>query len=61
MFNTSSGCTRRRHLDCQSEEGFVKVTGVKLPDLIDSHVINSVSLRECEVLCLSDCSCTTYA
>ena len=61
MFNTSSGCTRRMPLDCQIEKGFVKVTGVKLPDLIDSHVINSVSLRECEVLCLSDCSCTTYA
>ncbi|KAJ9671815.1 hypothetical protein PVL29_025496 [Vitis rotundifolia] len=61
VFNRSSGCTRRIPLDCPSEEGFVKVTGVKLPDLIDFHVINSVSLRECEVSCLNNCSCTAYA
>ncbi|KAJ9671812.1 hypothetical protein PVL29_025495 [Vitis rotundifolia] len=61
MFNTSSGCTRRRPLDCQIEEGFVKVTGVKLPDLIDFHVIMDVSLRECKVSCLNNCSCTAYS
>ena len=61
MFNTSGGCTRRMPLDCQSEEGFVKVTGVKLPDLIDFHVIMSVSLGECKALCLNNCSCTAYA
>ncbi|XP_034678697.1 G-type lectin S-receptor-like serine/threonine-protein kinase At4g27290 isoform X2 [Vitis riparia] len=61
MFNISSGCTRRMPLDCQSEEGFVKVTGVKLPDMIDFHVIMGVSLRECKVSCLNNCSCTAYS
>ena len=62
MFNTSGGCTRRTpFMDCQSEGGFKKVAGVKLPDLIDFHVIVGVSLKECRVLCLNDCSCTAYA
>ncbi|RVW68936.1 G-type lectin S-receptor-like serine/threonine-protein kinase [Vitis vinifera] len=61
MFNTSSGCRRRMPLDCQIEDGFVKVTGAKLPDLIYFHVIMSVSLGECKALCLNNCSCTAYA
>ena len=61
VFNTSSGCTRRMPLDCPSEVGFVKVEGVKLPDLIDFHVIMDASLRECKVLCLNNCSCTAYS
>ena len=48
-------------LDCQIEDGFVKVTGAKLPDLIYFHVIMSVSLGECKALCLNNCSCTAYA
>ena len=61
MFNTSGGCTRRTPLDCQSEGAFVKVTGVKLPHLIDFHVIVGASLRKCKGLCSNNCSCTAYA
>ena len=59
-FNTSGGCIRGTPLDCQ-EDGFVKVTGVKLPHLIYVHVIMAVSPRECEALCSNNCSCTAYA
>ena len=61
MSNTSGGCIRRTPLDCQREGGFVKVTEVKLPDLIDFHVIVGVSFRKCKVLCLNNCLCTAYA
>ena len=61
MFNTSGGCIGRTPLDCQSEGGFVKVTEVKLPDLIDFHVTVDMSLRKCRVLCLNNCSCKAYA
>ena len=61
MFNTSGGCIGRTPLDCQSEGGFVKVTEVKLPELIDFHVTVDMSLRECRVLCLNNCSCKAYA
>ncbi|XP_059662574.1 G-type lectin S-receptor-like serine/threonine-protein kinase At4g27290 [Cornus florida] len=62
MQDWSSGCMRRTALDCQSEEGFLKVEKVKLPDLLDQFWLNkSMSLRECKAECLKNCSCVAYA
>lgn len=59
----SSGCVRRTRLDCGNENdvGFKVVSGVKLPDTRSSWYNLSMSLRECETVCRSNCSCTAYA
>ncbi|PON53020.1 Mitogen-activated protein kinase kinase kinase, partial [Parasponia andersonii] len=40
-------------------EGFVKIFGVKLPDLLEFELNKSMSLEECKVECLK--SCTAYS
>ncbi|GKA10499.1 G-type lectin S-receptor-like serine/threonine-protein kinase [Tanacetum coccineum] len=57
----SNGCQRKKHLDCGSEYGFQEVSGVKLPDTRRSWYNYSMSLRECEMACRMDCSCTAYS
>ncbi|KAA8523808.1 hypothetical protein F0562_010231 [Nyssa sinensis] len=60
VLDSSSGCLRSVPLDCQSGEGFVKVAGVKLPDLLEFWLNTSMSLNECEAECLKNCSCMAY-
>ncbi|KAJ9671890.1 hypothetical protein PVL29_025523 [Vitis rotundifolia] len=57
----SDGCVRSTPLDCQKGDGFVKYSGVKLPDTRSSWFNESMNLKECASLCLSNCSCTAYA
>jgi hypothetical protein len=57
----SGGCVRRTTLTCNRGEGFVKHTGMKLPDTSSSWYNTSISLRECQELCLKNCSCMAYA
>ncbi|KAF8403379.1 hypothetical protein HHK36_011481 [Tetracentron sinense] len=61
VLNSSSGCVRRIPLDCQKGEGFIKIGGVKLPDLLQFWLNKNMSLDECKVECLKKCSCTAYA
>ncbi|DAD49456.1 TPA_asm: hypothetical protein HUJ06_019180 [Nelumbo nucifera] len=42
-------------------EGFVKFTRIKLPDTRYTWVDKNINLKDCEVECLKNCSCTTYA
>ncbi|PIM97164.1 Non-specific serine/threonine protein kinase [Handroanthus impetiginosus] len=56
----SGGCARRTPLNCKSD-GFVKYSGVKLPDTRNSRYNQSMNLEECEKMCLKDCSCMAYA
>ncbi|XP_059623688.1 G-type lectin S-receptor-like serine/threonine-protein kinase At1g11410 isoform X2 [Cornus florida] len=42
-------------------EGFIKLTGVKIPDARISHLYKNVSLQECERECFNQCNCTGYA
>ncbi|KAF9672891.1 hypothetical protein SADUNF_Sadunf11G0091600 [Salix dunnii] len=55
------GCVRRTQLGCKNGDGFLQLTGVKLPDMSDSWVNTSMSLVECRNMCLSNCSCVAYA
>ncbi|CAL5393901.1 unnamed protein product [Camellia sinensis] len=55
----SGGCHRAVQLDCWSD-GFVKYSGVKLPDTRESWFNESMSLVECRTLCLMNCSCMGY-
>ncbi|GLT83434.1 hypothetical protein SLE2022_017240 [Rubroshorea leprosula] len=58
----SGGCTRRTPLHCDSDaDGFLKQTGLKLPDTASSWFNRSMGIKECEEMCLRNCSCTAYA
>nr|XP_017216804.1 PREDICTED: G-type lectin S-receptor-like serine/threonine-protein kinase At4g27290 [Daucus carota subsp. sativus] len=57
----SSGCVRETELDCGTEVGFLKYTGVKLPDTQHSKYDLKISLEECRRSCLENCNCTAYA
>ncbi|KAL8510423.1 hypothetical protein ACS0TY_017294 [Phlomoides rotata] len=59
--NWSNGCTRSTPLNCKNGDGFLKYSGVKLPDTRQSQHNATMTLEECRVLCLNNCSCTAYA
>ncbi|ESW26203.1 hypothetical protein PHAVU_003G099300 [Phaseolus vulgaris] len=56
-----STCDRTTPLDCNKGDKFQRYEGMKLPDTSSSWYDKSISLGECEKLCLSNCSCTAYA
>ncbi|XP_057959701.1 G-type lectin S-receptor-like serine/threonine-protein kinase At4g27290 isoform X2 [Malania oleifera] len=55
------GCARKTALGCNSGDGFQKYSGAKLPDTLHSWHNANMSLEECRVECLKNCSCTAYA
>ncbi|KAL0406856.1 UNVERIFIED_CONTAM: G-type lectin S-receptor-like serine/threonine-protein kinase [Sesamum latifolium] len=57
----SDGCTRARPLNCEGGDGFVEVSGVKHPDMLQFWLNSSMSLSECKAECLRNCNCTAYA
>ncbi|KAJ8628284.1 hypothetical protein MRB53_021591 [Persea americana] len=57
---TSAGCVRKAKLEC-SGDGFLKLTAMKLPDSPQAFVNSSMSLEDCRVECLNNCSCVAYA
>ncbi|XP_024157088.1 G-type lectin S-receptor-like serine/threonine-protein kinase At4g27290 isoform X1 [Rosa chinensis] len=56
----SNGCVRRTPLNC-SGDLFEKYSAVKLPNTEQSWFNKSMNLKECQMACLKDCSCTAYA
>ncbi|XP_060673325.1 G-type lectin S-receptor-like serine/threonine-protein kinase At4g27290 isoform X3 [Ziziphus jujuba] len=61
VLNWSNGCVRKTPLDCKNGDDFVKLVGVKLPDLLEFWLNKSMSLQECKEMCLKNCSCAAYA
>ncbi|KAK9133673.1 hypothetical protein Scep_013201 [Stephania cephalantha] len=57
----SNGCERRSRLGCGEGEGFKRYAGVKLPDTREAWVSLTMGSRECEDMCLKNCSCSAYA
>ncbi|XP_062169643.1 G-type lectin S-receptor-like serine/threonine-protein kinase At4g27290 isoform X2 [Alnus glutinosa] len=57
----SDGCVRRTSLKCDDGDGFWKHKVGKLPDTSSSRFNKSMTLKECEEMCLKNCSCTAYA
>jgi len=55
-----SSCVRRTSLNCQGD-GFLKFSGLKLPDTERSWFDRNISLENCKTLCIKNCSCTAYA
>ena len=66
--DTSAGCRRNVELDCgrrrtmtaTTMDGFVLVSGVKLPDTHNATVDAGITVEECRRRCLADCSCLAY-
>ncbi|GMN67211.1 hypothetical protein TIFTF001_036266 [Ficus carica] len=58
----SEGCVRSSPLNCleKDKDGFIKFSGLKVPDTKRSWVNKSMNLKECRAKCLSDCSCMAY-
>ena len=60
----SQGCIRNNPLNCQMDKqkvGFLKFSGLKLPDTANSWVNKDMNLKECRAKCLSNCSCMAYS
>ncbi|GLT56881.1 hypothetical protein SLA2020_298950 [Shorea laevis] len=57
--NWSDGCVRYTPSDCEKDV-FLKHTGLKWPDTSNSTVNMKMNLKECEQMCLTNCSCTAY-
>ncbi|CAL5405738.1 unnamed protein product [Camellia sinensis] len=58
--NWSGGCVRRTVLDCKNGDGFLKYSGVKLPDMRSSWYNWTMTLGECREVCMKNCSCMAY-
>lgn len=63
VFDWRRGCSRTLPLeyDCQREDGFLRVRGVKFPDSLSFRLNMSTSIEECRDQCLKNCNCTAYA
>ncbi|XP_021598400.1 G-type lectin S-receptor-like serine/threonine-protein kinase At4g27290 isoform X3 [Manihot esculenta] len=57
----SQGCMRNKPLNCETGDGFLKFSGLKLPDTTHSWVNKTMNLRECRATCLKNCSCMAYS
>ncbi|CAH9082424.1 unnamed protein product [Cuscuta europaea] len=55
------GCRRNNTDVCGKGEGFREMTLVKIPDTQMARVNRSVGLKDCEEMCLKNCSCSGYA
>ncbi|KAL4597318.1 hypothetical protein ACB092_12G224100 [Castanea dentata] len=58
----SQGCVRNKRLSCEekSTHGFLKFSGLKLPDTTHSWLNTKMNLKECRAECLNNCSCMAY-
>ena len=57
----SNGCVRGTPLGCNDRDGFLNYKEMKLLDTSPSSFDRNMSLKECEELCLKNCSCKAYA
>ncbi|KAF8013780.1 hypothetical protein BT93_I1589 [Corymbia citriodora subsp. variegata] len=57
----TSGCVSKNPFNCSKGEGFKRLKGVKVPDLLQFTMNTSMSLKECELECFKNCSCRAYA
>ncbi|KAL8496600.1 hypothetical protein ACS0TY_020334 [Phlomoides rotata] len=58
--DSSNECIRRTPLNCENEDSFSKYSGVKLPNNRRTWYNTTMTLEECKVKCLNNCSCTAY-
>ncbi|CAK8537782.1 unnamed protein product [Lathyrus sativus] len=58
----SQGCVRSGNWSCgvKKRDGFHKFVGMKFPDTTNSWIDLSMTLENCKMKCLQNCSCTAY-
>uniref|UniRef100_A0A6N2LN26 non-specific serine/threonine protein kinase n=1 Tax=Salix viminalis TaxID=40686 RepID=A0A6N2LN26_SALVM len=56
----SGGCARRTELNCLKDK-FLHMKNMKLPESATTYVDRNTTLKDCEVMCSRNCSCTAYA
>ncbi|KAL1537429.1 hypothetical protein AAHA92_29943 [Salvia divinorum] len=56
----SDGCVRATELDCDSD-GFLAMSGVKLPESGNAFVDAEIGLDRCREMCQRNCSCRGYS
>ncbi|KAH6764082.1 hypothetical protein C2S51_015331 [Perilla frutescens var. frutescens] len=61
VFDWRGGCYRNLSLNCQNEEGFLEVKGIKFPDSLNFRLNTSMTIEECHDECFNNCNCTAYA
>ncbi|KAJ3708463.1 hypothetical protein LUZ61_012168 [Rhynchospora tenuis] len=62
MRDYTGGCKRRAPLGCtEKSDGFYEIKGVKLPDSNNATVDGNISVEDCKVRCLMNCSCLAYS
>ncbi|KAH9796622.1 G-type lectin S-receptor-like serine/threonine-protein kinase RKS1 [Citrus sinensis] len=55
------GCVRKPQMStCRRGDGFIRVAGVKVPDMSVARVDMSLGLEACKHMCLRNCSCLAY-
>ncbi|XP_050145484.1 G-type lectin S-receptor-like serine/threonine-protein kinase At4g27290 isoform X4 [Malus sylvestris] len=59
LVDWSNGCVRKTSLNCTGDV-FQKYSGLKLPSTEQSWFNRSMNLKECEMVCMKNCSCTAY-
>ncbi|PVH37694.1 hypothetical protein PAHAL_5G061700 [Panicum hallii] len=63
--DNTAGCRRNVPLKCVNnssvtkQDRFYLINNVKLPD--SAHIVNAANIHDCELICLSNCSCTAYS
>ncbi|CAL5189531.1 unnamed protein product [Lathyrus oleraceus] len=58
----SQGCVRSGNWSCgvKNRDGFHKFVGMKFPDTTNSWIDLNMTLENCKMKCLQNCSCTAY-
>ncbi|XP_019183340.1 PREDICTED: G-type lectin S-receptor-like serine/threonine-protein kinase At4g27290 [Ipomoea nil] len=56
----SGGCVRNNPVGCGKGDGFRTLSGIKMPDSRKTWYSTTMNLKECEKMCLQNCSCTAY-
>ncbi|KAL8506044.1 hypothetical protein ACS0TY_017053 [Phlomoides rotata] len=56
----SGGCIRSTPLNCENGDAFLKYSEIKLPNTQHSWYNTTMTLEECKVVCLNNCSCMAY-
>nr|GME10174.1 G-type lectin S-receptor-like serine/threonine-protein kinase At4g27290 isoform X1 [Ipomoea batatas] len=64
MAKFAGGCVRKKSLECHTGKdpgGFLKYSGIKVPDTQNSWYNETMTLQECQQECLKNCNCTAFS
>ncbi|XP_027922446.1 G-type lectin S-receptor-like serine/threonine-protein kinase At4g27290 [Vigna unguiculata] len=62
-FDWSQGCVRSEPWSCRvkNQDGFRRFASMKVPDTRSSWTYGNMSLEDCRIQCLKNCSCMAYS